>query len=1110
MKRFLIASLLLGGLAWAQQPTPAQFEAECNRLEPLLKDYDPGCPARLAALRRASQDLRPGPERAHYFWLAATQADLMDDRQTRNRLRFLALAEPGVPAPRMANWLRLTLTDSTLQQPDHNRLLQQLSSLYEAHPDDEILWQLQMAQARSAEHNGQESLARTLRLGALRMAERHRWYDRQLDYWLEDFPPLAPEKWQGGLRVAVASKRPDLCWRVLGACATLDQWNRAVQAFPGRPDPLKLEQRFAEVFARVGSRVPALNHDQRGQKWAHLVQVAQAAGRVEEEISARQAYGANLCKAGHIKLGLRQMEAALQLRLDHPLTDPDWAPNSRRLGSLALELADTAYWYDQSQKAMSAAENILDRGWDLRFPEQYRLFGLLFKIAKTHGDLPAMNRYWAAQLQRVEQWPDFIRGEVLGELLRRIPPGQDKDVVVRRLRQWSEATLNSPDSPAGLRWNAALYLAEALAAQGDKAGTERLWRAELDRARERGDQDMLEHCTRSLGQVLHGQDRIPEFKSLLQGRLQAAGVGESEKRDLLSWLASVLASKKDPDALALADQLIGLCQKPGIPPDTYRYARRTQAQVLSSFGRYPSALQALDQAGSGPGGLVVVRDSEGHSIGGGGSFDTTRANILWKMGRQEESLALLESFLKSQLASEVPQIGPALKQWMLFRQERGEEWQSAYARALEELSRRSGVAPTVAGAVEHDWLQALAAKQLWEEGRQVLLQYPWKLTALDSYTRALQAHSAWSDLLPAPQPAAQAPAPPDSLSQVVDELRLAHPELGQWLSLRSTNLKHLQARLGPRDTLVTYCALGEEVYVLALRQDGGYSVHSHAPQWKARLRDYLANLKLEQQGAAESDLFRLLVQPVLRQDPQQRLYVVPTGELWQLPFGALRDERGQSLASQAEVVMLSSGDLLRLADNSWQPYRLSQPLAIGAPPDADLPGAYQELAEVSALLPGCQLKRGPQATSQVLYDPNQQWGLVHFASHAHYRVDRPTESDIQLSDGPLRLKQLNRMSLAEHSLVTLSCCQGGAAAGQTLEEPVTLATGFSAAGAETVVANLWKVDDEVARLFFAEFYGQLAQGQSPVQSFRAAQTNCRRQYPKTLDWGGFFLLGNPT
>lgn len=155
------------------------------------------------------------------------------------------------------------------------------------------------------------------------------------------------------------------------------------------------------------------------------------------------------------------------------------------------------------------------------------------------------------------------------------------------------------------------------------------------------------------------------------------------------------------------------------------------------------------------------------------------------------------------------------------------------------------------------------------------------------------------------------------------------------------------------------------------------------------------------------------------------------------------------------------------------------------------------------------MRSGPQATLAALRQADKPWGLVHFASHARYNRKQPTESDIELSDGSLRLKQLDQLALAEHSLVALSCCQGGDTKGQTLDEPVTLATGFSAAGAETVVGNLWRVDDEVARIFFVAFYRELARGASPLTSFGQAQSQTSKVYPQRRDWGGFFLLGNP-
>ena len=1101
MKRILLTSLLLCRLGWAQA---SPFELECSRLEPLLLQYDASCPARMTRLREKVEHMAPGADRAHYFWLAAVQADQVEDRKTRDRFRLLAVAEPGVPAARLADWLRLTVEDPDLKRGEQNRLLQQLSTLYERHPNDEVLWHLQMAQAWSATQTGQDSLANTLQLSSLRLAQRHGWRDRQLDYWLLGRSPVAPARWEEGLKVAAG--QPRLLWRLLETCGSPEQWQRAVATFPSPPDQLRLERRFADIFARAG-RLEVLKIAERCQKYAQLVHHTQAAARVEDEIGARYGYGGSLCKNGQIKLGLRQLEAALQLRQDHPSPDLDWAGNDRRLGLLAYMLAERANWYGQPQKSRAAAEQILEKGWKLRFKEEYLLYGLLFRLARDEGDVPSMQRYWKAQADRIPQWDDFMQGEALGALMNSVPPGIDRTAVVRQLRQWAEKNLSSADSPPGLRWSSVMHLAQALEAQGDEAGSERLWRSELERARERADQDMISFCTERLASKLQTSKRIPEMKSLVLSRLQDPGVGDQERRNLLSRAANALAKEHDPEALLLADQLVALSKKlPGPEPG---YAYSTQSFVLSAFDRNQAALQALDKAGPGPGGLSIVRDREGHLVSSGGS-EITRARLLWKLNRQQEALDLLESILKNQQAAELPILGGALRQLSEYRRQRGEDWQPAYARALEELLKRGDNARSLAGALEHDWLEALARLERWDEGRGVLQKYGWKLSAIDQLTKDLQAFPAWCDLLPGPAPTAQSPEPTGSLSQVVDELRLAHPELGQWLSLRSTNLKHLQARLGPKDTLVTYCALGDELYVLTLRAEGGFAVQSHAPQWRRRITEYLSALALEQRGAAEADLFSLLLQPILRDDPQQRLFVVPTGDLWQVPFGALRNAQGQSLASQAQVTMLSSGDLLRLADNSWQPYRLSQPLAIGAPPDADLPGAYQELEEVSQLLPGCQLKRGPQATSQILYDPNQQWGLVHFASHAHYRRDRPTESDIQLSDGPLRLKELNRMSLAEHSLVTLSCCQGGAAAGQGLEEPVTLATGFSAAGAETVVANLWKVDDEVARMFFGQFYGELARGSSPGDSFRSAQTQCRRRYPKTRDWGGFFLLGNPS
>lgn len=93
--------------------------------------------------------------------------------------------------------------------------------------------------------------------------------------------------------------------------------------------------------------------------------------------------------------------------------------------------------------------------------------------------------------------------------------------------------------------------------------------------------------------------------------------------------------------------------------------------------------------------------------------------------------------------------------------------------------------------------------------------------------------------------------------------------------------------------------------------------------------------------------------------------------------------------------------------------------------------------------------------------------------------------------------------------MVLSCCEGGLGNDTLGSEPVSLAGGLSAAGAQTLIVNLWKVDDEVALLTFTEFYRQLGSGQPVHLAFRAALAACRARYPRPSDWGGFCLLGNP-
>jgi tetratricopeptide (TPR) repeat protein len=1097
MKRTIFAALLIVHAA-VGAPRPEGLEAECGRLETAIREYAPGCGQRMEGLRVQAEGLAPGPARAAYYWVAGVWAGKHEQEEAQKRFQRLAVQEPGLEAARKARWLM------AMDQDDPWPLLQ-ITRLYEQAPEDRVLYCMQQMQAESAESKGQKALGRSLRLAALRLAEKEGWLSEQLDCWLilqgrrDRVAENQKERdrcWEGALKVARRSGRTEHLWRVLGCCTDQQQWKRALSAFAKPPDALERDRRFAEVFAPYESDNQFILGPEKGvELWSDLVSRYHARRDFENEIQAREGLSKNLRRAGRVRDSIRQLEAALQLRLDHPLVD-GWG----RLD--AYQLSGRLVWLQSMRgyplQALDTSERALQAGWATSPRQNWNLHASAMSSAKTLGDLERLESHWKANFERLAEQPEMDLWGDYSDLHRNLPPSQEPTRFYARWRQWAEGVLKRADAPPYLHLYGVSSLGFALRAQGEVDSEIRLWRSELANSLNRGDRQGIEWSVGLLAHLYRETGRVQEMRELIKERQADPGFSKKELRQLALDGCALL--KGDPESLNLAEQYLLSCQQSAPQSSAQLEALVNKTTVLLEVKRLEAAGRCLEEAQQLHDKLPSDRRRS--------SLATLRSRWLWESGRQTEALTVLQTAVEQTLAQEAPAPVWLVKELAARHREIGQDWQSDYRKVAERLEKSGETVREQLSGVTFQWLQQLAAEEQWESGRQVLARFPWRASVLEEQTRKLQEHAAWRDLLPA-RPG-QPPANGTSLAAVVDELRLQNPELGQLVSLRSTNLRHLEAQLGAHDSLVTYCQVGSQLYLLVLRSQGSFYKAVPISDLSATLRAYLSNLHSERPQPAERELYSLLLEPVLQDLPEQRIYLVPNGNLWQVPFGALRDPQGRAAASRAELVMLSSGDLLRMADRSWQPYQLSQPLAIGAPTGADLPGAFAELAEVARVLPDCQLSRGAQATSQELYRADRRWGLLHFASHAHYRVDRPTESDIELEDGPLQLKQLSQLSLAEHSLVALSCCQGGASAGQPLDEPVTLATGFSAAGAETVVAHLWRVDDEVARIFFAEFYQKLAAGGSPGQSFRQAQQHCRQLYPNPRDWAGFFLMGNPT
>ncbi len=148
-----------------------------------------------------------------------------------------------------------------------------------------------------------------------------------------------------------------------------------------------------------------------------------------------------------------------------------------------------------------------------------------------------------------------------------------------------------------------------------------------------------------------------------------------------------------------------------------------------------------------------------------------------------------------------------------------------------------------------------------------------------------------------------------------------------------------------------------------------------------------------------------------------------------------------------------------------------------------------------------------------------QYRVLHFATHGLLNTARPQLSGVVLSlydekgrerDGFLRLDQIYNLRLSS-DLVVLSACSTALGKEVKGEGMIGLTRGFIYAGAQRVIASLWKVDDEATAELMKIFYRNLLQQRmSAARSLRAAQLEMQRQtrWQSPYYWGAFTLQGD--
>jgi CHAT domain-containing protein/Tfp pilus assembly protein PilF len=307
---------------------------------------------------------------------------------------------------------------------------------------------------------------------------------------------------------------------------------------------------------------------------------------------------------------------------------------------------------------------------------------------------------------------------------------------------------------------------------------------------------------------------------------------------------------------------------------------------------------------------------------------------------------------------------------------------------------------------------------------------------------------------------------------------------------------------------------------------------------------------IERAGRA---LYRTLLSPIeggLR--GATRLIIAPDGVLHVLPFEALirpsslnvaagprwlvRDfsvsEAPSASALEALAASVStaprSHELLAVGDPSYSGMLDDQSdrgtrvgsLAGRSVRVAALPFARLEVTDIAALYPpaATRVYLGKAATEQsVKSEALDQYRYIHFAAHTVVDDVRPGRSGILLSidsqsreDGILQADEVMDLRL-NADLVTLSACSTGLGMVLRGEGIVGLTRAFLTAGARSVAASLWNVNDGATAALMRTFYQGLDRGLTRDDALRQAKlsliTGNDAQWQDPYYWAPFVLVG---
>ncbi|HWD01006.1 MAG TPA: CHAT domain-containing protein [Amycolatopsis sp.] len=205
----------------------------------------------------------------------------------------------------------------------------------------------------------------------------------------------------------------------------------------------------------------------------------------------------------------------------------------------------------------------------------------------------------------------------------------------------------------------------------------------------------------------------------------------------------------------------------------------------------------------------------------------------------------------------------------------------------------------------------------------------------------------------------------------------------------------------------------------------------------------------------------------------RELVIVPIGQLYAMPWGALPSLRGHPVTIAPSATAWIAAKRAAVAG----------PVLLAGGPG--VPGAVGEVGKLRSVYPDARLVDGAGATSSAVLKALDGARLAHLVAHGAHEPANALFSRLELVDGPLFAHETARLAHPPERVV-LAACELAMSHIRRGEEALGFAGTLLARGSRTVIGAVSRVGDRAAADTMADLHRRLSVGTSPALALAEA------------------------